>query len=53
MLLRFVEDVSVAETAEILGVTTGTVKSQTHDAIASLRRMLDESQFHTRSQDGS
>jgi RNA polymerase sigma-70 factor (sigma-E family) len=38
--LRFLEDADVATTAQLLGVTTGTVKSTTHDALRSLRALL-------------
>lgn len=41
LVLRFWEDRSVLETARLLGVTPGTVKSQTADALAALRRRLD------------
>lgn len=39
LVLRFFEDLTEAQTAEILGCSVGTVKSQTHDALARLRTL--------------
>jgi RNA polymerase sigma factor (sigma-70 family) len=41
VVLRFYEGLSVAECAEHLQVSTGTIKSQTSDALSSLRRAME------------
>jgi len=41
-VLRFYEDRSEEETAVLLGVTVGTVKSQTHHALSRIRRVAPE-----------
>lgn len=38
LLLRYFADLSIAQTAAVLRCTPGTVKSDTHDAVAALRR---------------
>jgi RNA polymerase sigma-70 factor (sigma-E family) len=40
VVLRYYEDLTEAETADVLGCAVGTVKSQAHDAIRALRRGL-------------
>ncbi|MGN6751117.1 MAG: SigE family RNA polymerase sigma factor [Intrasporangium sp.] len=40
--LRYYEDLTEAQTAEILGCSVGTVKSQVHRALATLRTRLEE-----------
>ena len=38
IVLRYYEDLSEREIADVLGCSTGSVKSQAHDALTSLRR---------------
>lgn len=40
VVLRYYEDLTTTEAAEVLGCSVGTVKSQAHDAMAALRRGL-------------
>jgi RNA polymerase sigma-70 factor (sigma-E family) len=41
LVLRYFEDLTVEQTAEVLGCAPGTVKAHTHHALAALRDMLD------------
>lgn len=45
LALRYWEDLSVTDTAEALACTPGTVKSQTHRALAHLERLLADTDF--------
>ena len=42
VVLRYYEDLSEAETADVLGISVGTVKSQASRAIASLRTRIQD-----------
>lgn len=42
VVLRYYEDLTERETAQVLGIALGTVKSQHRDAIARLRTLLPE-----------
>ena len=42
LVLRYFDDLSVEQTADALGCSTGTVKSQTHHALSKLREALGD-----------
>lgn len=44
--LRYYEQYSVAETADVMRCAEGTVKALTHQAIANLRAVMDTSEEH-------
>jgi RNA polymerase sigma-70 factor (sigma-E family) len=42
LVLRYFQDLSVEQTADVLGCSVGTVKSQTHHALTKLREALGD-----------
>lgn len=44
VVLRYYEDLSVEQTAEVLGCSTGTVKSQVSRALTTLRPLFEQSE---------
>jgi DNA-directed RNA polymerase specialized sigma24 family protein len=48
LVLRFLCDLSLAETAAAMGCSEGTVKSQTSRALASIRQVLDATEMSGR-----
>ncbi|GAA1594296.1 SigE family RNA polymerase sigma factor [Actinoplanes couchii] len=52
LVLRFLEGLSVEETAETLGVSAGTVKSQTSRGLDGMRAVLSAEELRELSQEG-
>lgn len=48
LVLRYYEDLSERQAAEVLGVTVGTVKSQTHKALRRIRAHVESGDDHDR-----
>jgi RNA polymerase sigma-70 factor (sigma-E family) len=42
IVLRYFDDLTEAQTAEVLGISVGTVKSQSRDALARLRALVPD-----------
>ncbi|WP_121258501.1 SigE family RNA polymerase sigma factor [Nocardioides ferulae] len=53
LVLRYVDDLSVEDTARVLGCSTGSVKSQTHHALKRLRVALPDLQLAAVSEEQS
>jgi len=46
VVLRYLEDLSERQTADLMGTSVGTVKSQARDALAALRRVVPDLTVH-------
>ena len=46
VVLRFIEDLDVESTAAALGISTGTVKSQTAKGLAGMRTAMAAQRLH-------
>jgi RNA polymerase sigma-70 factor (ECF subfamily) len=42
LILRYINDLSIKEIAEVLDIPVGTVKSRTHNALKALHRQMEE-----------
>ncbi|MCA0178590.1 MAG: SigE family RNA polymerase sigma factor [Actinobacteria bacterium] len=52
VVLRYFEDRSEIDTAEVLGISVGTVKSQAYDGLANLRKVMGENGIVSTKEDG-
>jgi RNA polymerase sigma-70 factor (sigma-E family) len=53
LVLRYFEDLTEAQTAEVMGVRTGTVKSLSHQAVARMRQELQAGRALQREREGT
>lgn len=53
LVLRYFEDLTEAQTAEVMGVRTGTVKSLSHQAVARMREELQARRAAQREKEGT
>lgn len=53
LVLRYFEDLTEAQTAEVMGIRTGTVKSLSHQAVARMREELQARRAEQREKEGT
>ncbi len=53
LVLRYFEDLSEAQTAEVMGIRVGTVKSLSHQAVARMREELQARRAEQREKEGT
>lgn len=53
LVLRYFEDLTEAQTAEVMGIRTGTVKSLSHQAVARMREELQARRAAQREKEGT